>query len=223
MHETLSAKSVNIMAYSWKTHVLLDGVDLGITGQQNQTTQQGGTANLTGITNTSLSLSVIRNVPTGEVTTTGQAVNLQDAISILKMIVGLEVNGAGKALSPYQAYAADFDGNGAVHLTDAIGVLKHVVGLSAPTPNWLFFSESDALTGRAGTAPGSAPVSIVADLTEAASEIPVGLVGVLRGDVDGSFAGISGVKNLDVLQPDYIQNVVAQNGFDATQFGVYSG
>ena len=45
------------------------------------------------------------SAPGAEATLTDQAVNLQDAIAILKMIVGLEVNGAGKALSPYQALA----------------------------------------------------------------------------------------------------------------------
>ena len=57
-----------------------------------------------------------------------QAVNLQDAIAILKMIVGLEVNGSGQSVTAYQAYAADVDGNGKVALTDAITVLKRVVG-----------------------------------------------------------------------------------------------
>ncbi len=46
------------------------------------------------------------------------------------MVVGLDVNDSGKPLSPYQALAADFNGDGVVSLTDAIGVLKHVVGLS---------------------------------------------------------------------------------------------
>ena len=58
-----------------------------------------------------------------------QAVNLQDAIAILKMIVGLEVNSSGQSVTAYQAYAADVDGNGKVELVDAITVLKRVVGL----------------------------------------------------------------------------------------------
>ena len=49
-----------------------------------------------------------------------QAVNLQDAIAILKMIVGLEVNSSGQSVTAYQAYAADIDGNGKVELTDAL-------------------------------------------------------------------------------------------------------
>jgi len=63
------------------------------------------------------------------------AVNLSDAIAILKMIVGLNVNNNNAPLSPYQSIAADFDQSGDVGLTDAIGVLKMVVGLAAPAPH----------------------------------------------------------------------------------------
>ena len=88
-------------------------------------------------------MTASRAIPSAEATATSAAVNLQDAIAILKMIVGLEVNGTGKALSPDQALAADYDGNGLVQLTDAIGVLKHVVGLTAPDPVWRFVNELD--------------------------------------------------------------------------------
>jgi len=107
---------------------------------------------------------------------------LNDAIAILKMIVGLEM-----ASSEYQVAAADLDESGAVDLQDAIGVLKHVVGLSAPAPLWSFVS--------AGTA--------VADIDtlevhhtfdprisqDVSTDSTVELVGILRGDVDGSWGG----------------------------------
>ena len=73
-----------------------------------------------------------------------QAVNLQDAIAILKMIVGLEVNSSGQPVTAYQSYAADLDGNGKVELTDAIAVLKRIVGLETQTANWLFFNQADS-------------------------------------------------------------------------------
>jgi len=66
-----------------------------------------------------------------------QAVKLQDAIAILKMIVGLDVNAGGHPVTPYppyQLFAADFDGNGRVELADAIGVLQRVVGLDLTSP-----------------------------------------------------------------------------------------
>ena len=116
-----------------------------------------------------------------------QAVNLQDAIAILKMIVGLEVNSSGQSVTAYQAYAADIDGNGKVELTDAISVLKRVVGLETQTANWLFFNQSGASAPVVSDKlkPGLAP-DLTAYVTTSATTSNVGLVAVLRGDVVGS-------------------------------------
>ena len=117
------------------------------------------------------------------------AVNLNDAISILKMIVGLSVNSNGAPLSPYQAVAADFDQSGSVDLTDAIGVLKMVVGLNAPAPTWKYFDDvklagsynaAQALNHKAWSAGAVIDVSSTVD-----SMLKV--IGVLTGDVDGSW------------------------------------
>ena len=115
-----------------------------------------------------------------------QAVNLQDAIAILKMIVGLEVNSAGQSVTAYQAYAADIDGNGKVELTDAITVLKRVVGLETQTANWLFFNQTGAFAPVVSDKlmPGLAP-DLKAYVTSSATASNVGLVAVLRGDVVG--------------------------------------
>ncbi|MEI6639039.1 MAG: hypothetical protein WCL46_04925, partial [Chlorobium sp.] len=97
------------------------------------------------------------------------AVDLLDAITILKSIVGLTL------LNPNQEIAADFDNSKGVDLNDAIGILKYVVDLPAPTPEWVFVDKSD-------TIPSLEPVSV--DLI---SDTTVDLVGILRGDVDGSW------------------------------------
>jgi hypothetical protein len=117
------------------------------------------------------------------------AIDLADAISILKMIVGLNVNGNGTPLSPYQSLAADFNQNGEVGLDDAIGVLKKIVGLSSPEPEWKYFDESKiqtVLTSSESLNPrnwvGDAEIS---DLL--AANYSVNVVGVLIGDVNGSW------------------------------------
>jgi hypothetical protein len=120
-----------------------------------------------------------------------EAVNLSDAIAILKMIVGLNVNSINVPLSPYQAIAADFDQNGSVDLTDAIGVLKMVVGLSAPAPTWKYFDDAKLTSAHNATQPlnhkawSAGAVLDVSSTTDSS----VKLVGVLTGDVDGSWAG----------------------------------
>ena len=124
------------------------------------------------------------------------AVNLSDAIAILKMIVGLNVNSNNTPLSPYQSIAADFDQSGDVGLTDAIGVLKMVVGLAAPAPTWKYCEAQKApasLTAAEVLAPktwSSAVVISGASQTltpDTALPNPVTVVGVLTGDVDGSW------------------------------------
>jgi len=213
-------KTADLLAYSWKTHTLLDGVSISA-GTHSGTTDATGTISFTAITDPSLTLTASRAVPTAEASATSGAVNLQDAIAILKMIVGLDVNGAGKVLSPYQALAADFDGNGTVGLTDAIGVLKHVVGLTAPDPTWHFVNEADlTIPAKTTLSPGVAPV-ITVDLS-ASSPVHVGLVGYLSGDVDGSYAGAAGALDLDAMQPGYIATLVGSHpGLTAAQFGVF--
>ena len=117
-------------------------------------------------------IPVGRNTLTSTVTDdskTDSSVELLDAIAILKSIVGLT------ALDSHQEIAADFDGDKGVDLSDAIGILKHIVGLSAPTPEWVFVEKS-------GTIPALEPITV--DLT---SDTTVDLVGILRGDVDGSW------------------------------------
>jgi Ca2+-binding RTX toxin-like protein len=120
------------------------------------------------------------------------AVNLTDAIAILKMIVGLNVNSSNTALSPYQAIAADFDQSGDVGLTDAIGVLKMVVGLTAPTPTWKYYDDTQlnsAYTSAQSLNPkGWTSAAAISDISTASSSVT--LVGVLTGDVDGSWTGV---------------------------------
>jgi hypothetical protein len=119
------------------------------------------------------------------------------------MIVGLDVNGSGRALSPYQTIAADYDGKDGVGLPDAIGVLKHVVGLTAPDPSWVFFSE-------ANTSPSAVAATFSVDVASHA-----GVVAVLRGDVDGSFAGAAGSTQLATAYFD-------SHALNHAQFGIYT-
>ena len=209
---------VDLLAYHWYSHILLNAVGLSA-GSHSVTTNATGAAAWTAVTETLLLLTASRIVPDAEASATSLAVNLTDAIAILKMIVGLDVNGAGKPLSPYQLYAADFDGNGRVELSDAIAVLKHVVGLDAPKPNWTFFNEADTTVssmlaqGKVTLSPGTAPA-----LSIGASTVHLGLVGVLIGDVDGSYGGPVAAP---ALAPSYFVNLSVQDHLNLSQFGVY--
>ncbi len=212
-----AGQTVDLLAYSWNSHILLNAVGLSA-GSHSASTDATGVAALAAVTENSLSLTASRVVP-AEASATSLAVNLTDAIAILKMIVGLDVNGAGKTLSPYQLYAADFDGNGLVELSDAIAVLKHVVGLPAPETKWAFFNEVDTTVssmlaqGKVTLSPGTAPA-----LSIGASTVHLGLVGVLIGDVDGSYGGPVAAP---ALAPSYFVDLSVQDHLNLSQFGVY--
>ena len=216
---TNTGKTVDVSAYTWSTHALLNDVVISHGG--NSLSTSAGAVEFTGVTDTSMILAASRAIPTAgaEAIATKIAVNLQDSIAILKMIVGLDVNGANKALSPYQALAADFDGNGKVELTDAIGVLKHVVGLAAFQPAWHFVNELDpSVPNLPKLAPGVPQTSVIASL-DAESPVQVGLVGYLSGDVDGSYALGSGN-----VPESYFRTLVSEHPTELSlsQFGIYT-
>ena len=219
-------KTVDFQAYHWKSHALLGDVVVSNASDASQTiTTENGLGQFTAVTESTLLVTAERSIPALEADITSAAVNLQDAIAILKMVVGLDVNGSSKALSPYQALAADFNGDGVVSLTDAIGVLKHVVGLTqTSTPHWAFANEADlTVPAKANTTPGDAP-AISSDLSEVVEvDVHFGLVGYLVGDVDGSFAGLSTATNLLTSDSAYFTELVAStDGLSLAQFGVYS-
>ncbi len=100
------------------------------------------------------------------------------------MIAGQPMNAEGAPNPRAQSLAADFDGSGMVSLADAIGVLRHAVGLQAAAPSWVFIEEGDD-TGSSALNPGI-PGAVTVEVTPP-GPIEVNLVGILRGDVDGSY------------------------------------
>jgi hypothetical protein len=79
-----------------------------------------------------------------------------------------------------------------VGLTDAIGVLKMVVGLTAPTPTWKYYDDTQlnsAYTSAQSLNPkGWTSTAVITDISSVSASVT--LVGVLTGDVDGSWTGV---------------------------------
>ncbi|NBX14762.1 MAG: hypothetical protein EBR17_06445, partial [Betaproteobacteria bacterium] len=213
-------KSINLQAYSWSSHTLLN--DVLIDDGTTKSTTVAGQAQWTVATRTQVTLSAAMDtsaIGPAAIAASSAAVNLQDAIAILKMIVGLNVNGVNKPLSPYQVLAADTDGNGSVELNDAIGVLKYVVGLTQTQPAWHFVSELDtSVVAMENLKPGKPTSSIVASL-ESATPAHIGLVAYLTGDVDGSYT-----LGSNHLTQDYFTTLVGNhpNELSLSQFGIYT-
>jgi hypothetical protein len=160
--QTELMQTARVHAKTWK-QAPMSGVNLGAAGAATDAQGLGA-----------LKLDASARLPLS-VPADAQAqsrVDLSDAILVLKSIVGLV------ALSPYQRLAANFDEQGDVNLSDAIGILKHVVGLSSQAPVWkLLRDPTDA------TASATDPLQLTAGQDQ-----DVQLIGVLTGDVDGSWA-----------------------------------
>jgi hypothetical protein len=160
--QTELMQTARVHAKTWK-QAPMSGVNLGAAGAATDAQGLGA-----------LKLDASARLPLS-VPADAQAqsrVDLSDAILVLKSIVGLV------ALSPYQRLAANFDEQGDVNLSDAIGILKHVVGLSSQAPVWkLLRDPTDA------SASATDPLQLTAGQDQ-----DVQLIGVLTGDVDGSWA-----------------------------------
>ena len=134
-----------------------------------------GTDNLTD----HLGAAIFSNVPSGtktilpELTTNllaQNAVDLLDAIVVLKNVAHLVT-----FENDYQKIAADFDGVNGIDLNDAIGILKKVAHLPSVQPEWAFVDQAHHLVD-----------SLSVDMS---ADMQINLIGVLRGDVDGSWVG----------------------------------
>ena len=103
---------------------------------------------------------VVQNGVTFERTTSAHD---SDAISLTDVLLSLKYYLGKSSLSEYAVAAADYNGDESVNLTDVLQILKSYLGKTEAPPVWHF-------------------VDGVADLPGGAD-----VVGVLRGDVDGSW------------------------------------
>ena len=114
--------------------------------------------------------------------------------------------------------------DGRVTSADALAILKMVVKLAtAPNPAWLFVEEKrdfwDEAAGRFTLDKDHALWN--QDITmNVQGDTPVNLVGVLRGDANGSWKPPAGSLDLDVLQPGYFDTLSSLLGAPAAQWGI---
>jgi len=161
----------------------------------------------------SYTLSVSRAAGDGS-----NGVTSADALAALRLAVGINPNpdpdgaaGAQQALkvSPYQFMAADANQDGKVTSADALAILRMAVKLpTAPAQEWFFVEETrdlwNEVTGQSALTRTNAAWSREIDVQ---SPGEVNLVGVLKGDVNGSWSAPVGSQDLDVIDPTYFQRL----------------
>ena len=140
----------------------------------------------------------------------------------LRIAVGINPNpdedGAGPLqplkVSPYQFIAADANEDGRITSADALAILRMAVRSStAPQPNWSFVQGTRDLWNETAEASTLTRTSAAWDHTlgvQLAADATVNLVGVLRGDVNGSWSGGPDVVDLDMTQPTYFNALATQ-------------
>ena len=123
------------------------------------------------------------------------AVTLTDVLAALKIYLGKPL--PESYASPMNFVAADFDDSGSVTLTDVLQLLKYYLGKSSTAaPTWDFINAADLQGAGAGQtllgADGTSPISKATTSPHAishdfANQADIHIIGILRGDVDGSW------------------------------------
>ena len=112
------------------------------------------------------------------------AINSNDALDVLKMVVGLDTSTGTPDAAAY--IAADFDGNGTVNSMDALAILKYSLEIAGtPEPEWVFVDENADLSGISRGAV-SYTEGLNLDDTNISFADHLNITAILVGDVDDS-------------------------------------
>jgi hypothetical protein len=164
----------------------------------------------------------------------GNAITAADALAALRIAVGLNPNpdpdGSGplKALmiSPYQIMAADVNKNGQVTSADALTILRMAVRLnSAPAQEWFFVDEKrDFWNDSNQTFTLNRTQSNWSSVMHANSDglDNHNLVGVLKGDVNGSWSAPALSQFMSTDYPSHVSDMARLMGVPTDQWGVAS-
>jgi hypothetical protein len=161
------------------------------------------------------------------------AVGLSDAVSILRMALGLDGTAADAGSGDrvpglLRQVAADMDADGQVNLRDALSALR--VAAAAPTEpspsvdmfpaKWAFLSDRDLAAGLSADRLSSR--SYLPTVSSDGSDgVQVGLIAVLRGDVDASWSQGLSSSLLNEAYPDHAHALQGLWAGTPALFGVY--
>ena len=181
-------------AFSVANSSALTGVTIS-EGGQTGATNSAGTFALTGVLDTdgaddgNMTLAPQLDAPSNA----KSAITLTDVLAALKVYLNKPLPDA--YASPLNYIAADFDGSGTVTLTDVLQLLKYYLNKSTTvTPTWQFVDAAD-MSSDGKTFAGANGANLAKDNTTPhaidqtfdSAHTSIELVGVLRGDVDGSW------------------------------------
>jgi hypothetical protein len=170
----------------WKSGAGITGVlstmtDTGNDQQTAATDTGGGEYGYSGLIEGSYTLESSRSVVA---VTDNPAVKINDALAALKIAYGINPNGTAP-VSNYQFLASDINKNGLVQISDALNILKLAYNLPATSSKeWVIVDDSvgSQVMNRNSVDWSGVAVNVTLDQDQG-----VHLIGVLTGDVDGSW------------------------------------
>lgn len=169
----------------WKSNLPIPGAELSISGdviaETNTVTDLDGNYFYDALDKGDYALHASKPAGVAD----ASAVGFSDALVSLKIALGRSENSESQAVSSCQFLAADVDKDGKVEVADAFEILKMAVKQSSSsTTEWTFMSDSveaEMMTKDSVSWP-DAGSALTLD-----QNMSVHLVGVLMGDVDGSW------------------------------------
>ena len=179
----------------WKgtSPVAISGVTVTVGDNAPATTDTAGQFSLPGADLTSTAVTATKTAAFTKASDAG--ITLTDVLATLKVYLGRDLPADYK--SPFNLVAADFDANGVVNLSDVLGLLKYYLGRTPPPTAdkaWAFVNAADVssdglqIAGLNGNL-SKTDVHLNAPALDTSTN-SVTLIGVVRGDVDGSWAAL---------------------------------
>ena len=145
----------------------------------------------------------------------GNTITAADALAALKIAVGLNPN-AFQNVSSYQIIAADVNKDGKVNAADALAILKQAVNYpGAISPSWQFLNENVDLSQISRTNTVYTP-----SVSTVAASFIQNMVGLIAGDVNGSWSPTSGSSYLEAANPNYFTQLSQKISSPTSQWGV---
>jgi len=205
------AASMSGHVYHWRSHELITDVTLRLSKTIDGVSSELASTTTDAVGEFSLAINAAgeKNITAAkEMTANDQnkVITSADALAALKIAVGLNPNADGTfPVSPYQMIAADVNKDGRVNSADALQILKIAVGLSDAIPQeWLFVSEAEdfwddtANNGKGEFTLTNKDVSWGSEGLQFSESLGLNsnLIGVLLGDVNGSWSAPEGANEL---------------------------
>ena len=179
----------------WKDNAkVVTGVSYDLSADSNSsahgTVDTGGLFSHDSIPQGTYALTATKSTSSSDTAVTS-SIRSTDALAALKLAVGINPNADSSAVTPYQYLAADVNKDHRITALDALGILKMAVKYTgAPDFEWLLVPDSVGSLSMSRTS-----VNLPSGTTTSSSSLTldqdkaVHLIGIVLGDVNGSWAG----------------------------------